>query len=177
MKKETMSVLLAAAVGLFVLVNGSWPKTLAGDFPRQDKALSDATRAVLERGEKFILLSIDPRTWPQQTITNAEYFHKYKVLGQTEIRDPKRRSELLNALYKGVEQYETGEWASPECFIPRHGIKATAGTNWVELVICFECKQIVEDSNKGHASTMVGAEPRELFNRTLREAGVPLAKQ
>src|SRR5262249_35691856 len=104
-------------------------------------------------------------------------FHNRKVLGETEIKDPKRRSELLEALYKGVEPYETGDWALPDCFFPRHGIKATDGTNWVELVICFECKQIVEDSNKGHTSTMVTDEPRDLFNRTLQEAGVPLAKR
>lgn len=178
MNKETMFILVAAAVGSLAFVNGSCPKARAGDYPRQDKALSDATRAVIERGEKFVLLSIDPARYPlQPAAPNTEYFHKYKVLGQTEIKDPKRRSELLQALFRGVEEYEKAEWAAPECFIPRHGIKAMAGTNWVDLVICFECKLILEDSNKGHASTMVSAEPRDLFNRTLQEAGVPLAKK
>jgi hypothetical protein len=169
--------IICAAVGLLVFLNGSWPKARA-QFPRPDKALSDAARGVLERGEKFILISIDSfPTPPERRTANTKYFYNHKVLGETEIKDPKRRSELLKALYKGVEQYETGEWALPDCFVPRHGIKATAGTNWVELVICFECKQICEDSNKGHASTMVSDEPRQLFNRTLQEAGVPLAKQ
>jgi hypothetical protein len=98
-------------------------------------------------------------------------------MGKAEIKDPKPKSELLKALYAGVAKYEKGDFAIPECFIPRHGIKATAGTNWVELVICFECEQIVEDSNRGHAWNMVSADPRDLFNRTLQEAGVPLAKR
>jgi len=99
------------------------------------------------------------------------------VLGKTEIKEPKRKLEVLKALYAGVEQYEKGGFDIPQCFMPRHGIKATSGTNWVELVICFECNQIVEDSNKGHAWNMVSGDPRDLFNRTLQEAGVPLAKK
>jgi len=163
---------------LLVFVNGSWPEAGAGDSQRADQALSNITRAILESGEKFILISIEPiRTLPERSTAKTEYFHNHKVLGQTEIKDPKQKSELLKALYTGVEQYEKGEFAVPECFVPRHGIKAVAGTNWVELVICFECKQIVEDSNKGHAWTMVSEEPRQLFNRTLQEAGVLLAKR
>lgn len=177
MKKRAM-LRWATAIWLLVFVNGYRPEAGAGDSQRADKALSNITRAILESGEKFILLSIDPtRTPPERSTANRKYFQNHKVLGQTEIKDPKRRSELLKALYAGAEKYEKGAFDPPQCFVPRHGIKAITGTNWVELVICFECQQIVEESNKGHAWTMVSEEPGQLFNRTLQEAGVPLAKR
>jgi hypothetical protein len=104
-----------------------------------------------------------------------EYFHDYRVLGRTEIKDSKRKAELLAALYRGVEDRR----ASPAaCFDPRHGIIAVAGTNRVELLICFHCNQGQEYSASGQRGFLIGkGTARELFNRTLTEAGVPLAKQ
>jgi len=153
--------------------------------------LSSETRAILERSENFVFVSVDPtpralqvdldaELSKRQMPTNAaaesvskEYFHDYRVLGRTEIKDPKRKAELLAALYQGVEDRR----ASPAaCFDPRHGIVAVAGTNRVELLICFHCNQGQEYSATGQRGFLIGKDPQELFNRTLTEAGVPLAK-
>lgn len=155
--------------------------------------LSNETRAILERSEKFVFVSVDPtpralRGDVEAELNNAkgkmatnataqsdgkDYFHDYLVLGRTEIKDPRRKAELLAALYRGVEDRR----ASPAaCFNPRHGIVAIAETNRVELLICFECEQGAEFSDWGQKWFLIGEGPRELCNRTLTEAGVPLAK-
>jgi hypothetical protein len=156
--------------------------------------LSSETRAILDGSEQFVLVSVDPtpRTLKvdldaalnkrkEQVSTNAsaksdgrEYFHDHRVLGRTEIKEPKRKGELLAALYRGVEDPR----ASPAaCFNPRHGIIAVAGTNRVELLICFECDSGAEFSDSGQRWFLIGKQPQELFSRTLTEAGVPLAKK
>jgi hypothetical protein len=156
--------------------------------------LSSATRATLDSSENFVFLSVDPRPRmlepefdpasnkeTERARTNAaaqshpkEYFHDHRVLGRTEIKDPKRKRELLAALYSSVEKYRGSAAA---CFNPRHGIVATAGTNRVELLICFECASGEEYSASGEKEFLIGKEPTDLFNRTLQEAGVPLAKK
>jgi hypothetical protein len=172
-------------------------QTPAEDSPYKHPALSKATRAILDNSETFVLVSIDPMPpFPENhidSLTNLfndkeelhtnnaqskkdtrERFHDYPVLGRTEIKDPKRRSELLKALYRGVRKFRGGV---PACFEPRHGIIANRGTNKVELVICFECEQVAEYADGNHAWSLMSKAPRELFNRTLSEAGVPLAKR
>jgi hypothetical protein len=197
-KKWVAIVCVALGAWLIAFAVFNRRQTPHEDSPYKHPALSKETRAILDGSEKFILLSIDP-TPPAlendiELITNLltsekkelpaakaepkqdtrERFHNYPILGRTEIKDPKRRNELLCALYKGVRKIRRG---IPDCFEPRHGIIATRGTNQVELVICFECEQIAEYADGNHAWSLMSKEPRELFNRTLTEAGVPLAKR
>jgi hypothetical protein len=97
--------------------------------------LSSATRAILEGSEKFVLVSVDPtpetlkvdldaelEKRKEQERGNAtserngrEFFHDHLVLGRTEIKDPKRKGELLAALYSSVEKYRGSAAA---CFNP-----------------------------------------------------------
>lgn len=146
----------------------------AADTPSGFDTLSKAARAILDRSEKLILISIDPDPLNRGAKTETkERFHKYPVLGQTEIKDEKRKSELLNALYGAVYEYQGRLYG---CFDPRHGIIAVAGTNRVELVICFECQRVREFVNSNESECLIRDSPREIFNRALTEAGVPLAK-
>jgi hypothetical protein len=172
MKSSATFVLVAA-----LFVNGS-SKGQAGEYPREEQALSNQTRAILDKSEKFILYSLDPYPPYEETAENPR-FHSHPILGQTEITDTKQKQELLAALYAAADEYRREGFAAPfpSCFKPRHGIKAVAGTNWVELLICFECKQVEEYTSKGRGVTMVGDNPARLFNRTLQKAKVPLSKK
>ena len=103
-----------------------------------------------------------------------ERFHDYPVLGSLTITNPKQKSELLAALYKGVMDSD-GSVAS--CFNPRHGFKATAGTNWIDLVICFECSYMEEYGSASGGGATTTKSPTEIFNRALREAAIPITKK
>jgi hypothetical protein len=193
--KKSVAIVCAAVVVWAAVVTIVYRRKIYGEVERRSWEryyLSSETRAMLNGSEQFIFLSVNPipRTLEvdldaasnkdkEQAPTNAadrdsvEYFHDHRVLGRTEIKDPKRKGELLAALYSGVEKYQG---PAANCFDPRHGIVAVAGTNRVELLICFDCYQGEEFSDVGKGWFTIGRQPRELFNRTLTEAGVPLAK-
>jgi hypothetical protein len=181
-----------AILGIFtVIVVTAYRRQLHTEEERESWGryyLSSDTRAILNGGEKFVLLSVDPvprslmgefggalEKEKQLPTTDAivgnessDDFHDHRVLGRIEIKDSKRKEELLAALYRSVEKVRG---TPPACFNPRHAIIAVAGTNRVELLICFECDQGIEFSDLGEKWFLIGKEPSELFNRTLVEAG------
>lgn len=137
-------------------------------------SLPRQTSRVLEKGQRFILLSLDPVLPPMFSGPGRpeETFHGYSVLGEAEIRDPKERVLLLRELYSGIEQ-AGGD--VPKCFNPRHGIRAISGNETVDLVICFQCFQIQTHASCGR-DVLTSRSPESAFDRALERAGLPIAK-
>jgi hypothetical protein len=175
MKTGTVFGLAAATIFFLASENGKLEHARAADTPSGFDTLSKETRAILDKSEKLILISIEPDPVVRDAKTRTKgNFHNYPVLGQTEIKDEKRKGQLLSALYGAAHEYRG---LLPGCFIPRHGIIAVAGTNRVELLICFECQIVHEFVNSNESRCLIHDSPREIFNSTLAEAGVPLAKK
>ena len=168
MRSPATFVLVAIAIGI-----GAWNNS-AADASSSKRALSFPTRTFLRKCDKFILLSLDP-SFDDET-SKSEQFHRYHVLGKTEINDTKRKWELITALITGVERARDRNFIAL-CFNPRHAIQAVAGTNSVDLLICFECGKIVEFTTADQYFCKMDDDAKEVFNRTLTEAGVPLAKK
>jgi hypothetical protein len=173
---------LALAVIAAVWLKSGRRPMREGYDPNQNNFPADA-RKVLETGEHFVLLSLDP-THPALRSESApppkETFHDYSVLGKTEIRSAEERTELLRALDKGIADSD-GSVAS--CFNPRHGISATLHGETVDLIICFECLSIetytthrdgVLNRSKNVFTTR---SPQPTFNRALERARLPVAKK
>jgi hypothetical protein len=172
MKKRIM-VLLATSISVMLLKSGN-PQAHAEDAESLFRPFSKEVRAVLENGEKFVLLSVKPS--PLEDDVPGERFHGHTILGKLEIKDPQVRRKLLTALNSAVEK-GCRENLIANCFNPRHGIKAMSGTNEVDLLICFECRQIQVFRGKENILTLVTKDPSDLFDRTLHQAGVPLAQE
>ena len=163
---------LATWAGTFALLRwGQSSRDGAAVHTTTPKRLSDASRRILDESEKVILLSLDPVYSKEPSTQTAEKFHYYPVLGRVEIKDANLKHELLRALYKGVED-SLGLAAA--CFNPRHGIRAENGTNWIELVICFECSYMEEHGTGASDGAHTTGSPAETFNRVLKDAGVPI---
>jgi len=131
---STASVLLAA--GLFYYL-------VRSQFVAEN-SLGPQAMEVLEKGEHFYLLSLEPspRKYYEVTKTNlpkGDDFHEYTALRKTEITSREERAALLKALHNGIS---SSDGAVAACFNPRHGIHAILGEKTVDLVICFECLQI-----------------------------------
>ena len=171
--RKGMTVLVATSISL-VLLNSGNPQAHAKASESPFKPFSKEVRAVLENGEEFVLLSVNPS--PLEDNDARERFHGHRLLGKLEIKDPELRRKLLTALNAAVEK-GSRENAIANCFNPRHGIKAISGTNEVNLLICFECRQIHIFRGKEDILTLVTDDPSKLFDRTLHEAGVPLAQE
>jgi len=134
-------------------------------------AIPAEAKAALEGAGEIELLSLEP-AHPQEK--PADDFHGWKVLGRKVVGDETVRKELVAAFEKGVAEYTGGP---AKCFNPRHGIRVKHGGKTVDFVICFECYQV--RAYVGGAKEMwflVSRSPAELFNKILKDGGVPLPK-
>jgi hypothetical protein len=166
-------VIAVVAVGAFVVNKSSQvkrPSENPANFP--PNVLSPEAKRILETGERFVLLAVDPLSVevpPPPPVQEGmespvrEKFHRFDVLGKIEIQDQKERANLLHALYKGMD----GTDGFAPCFYPRHGISATRGNDTVDLVICFQCGIVEVYTNHGDDALAVSKSPEPAFNRAL----------
>jgi hypothetical protein len=129
-------------------------------------------RNVLEHAETFTLFSLDPE--PDLRKKPKAEFKGYPQMGKTQVPAGNDRTNLISVLYDGIANGN----AIAMCFNPRHGIRATKGSNTVELLICFECGQVYTFSNRGSNQMFATSEaPVAAFNAYLNRAKVPLPKE
>lgn len=150
------------------------PLPVAAGFDRSKNVLPRETRRVLDEGEPFILLSLDPMLdlfARMPTSRSNELFHNFPVLGKTEIKSRKERVELMRALYKGIRD---SHGLVAACFHPRHGIRSTLDGQTVDLLICFECASI-QVKAKNAKGVLTSGSPQPTFDRALDRAGLPKA--
>lgn len=107
----------------------------------------------------------------------GELFHRYPVLGKTEITDLQQQQAIISAINEAIG---TPPDVYPKCFIPRHAIRHVKGSRTTEMLICFKCRNYVLFINGKEQSgtrSLGGLDsPKELLNRALTDAGIPPAK-
>ncbi len=182
MREKNIALAVVIAV---VGVTTAWlfwqrqPKVVPDRASEPPNILPPEAKRVLDMGERFVLLSLEPLPL-EQTLDfdplppppgeseppQRDEFHKYPILGKTEIQDQKKRTELLSALYKGIE----GAAGYAPCFYPRHGISATLGSDTVDLVICFECGHIKVYMKHGEDVVAVADSAEPAFKRAVVKA-------
>jgi len=134
----------------------------------------------LKNADKFTLFSIEPT--PDYENKLPDTFQGHVILGWLNIQSPSTRAKLIAALNDGIGDENKSippgvAVPLPDCFNPRHGIRATKGDETIEFLICFECAQIQVSSNKGKSwFFMTTKKPAGVFNSVLRKARVPLPK-
>lgn len=122
---------------------------------------------VLETAEQFELLSVNP------DFEVRDDFHGFAILGTMTIADRGTRDELIRALRAGMRSSDGTVLA---CFMPRHGIRVTRGTEVTDFVICFECQGVrVYQPGTQPKHFTVSKSPEQVFDRVLTEQKVPLA--
>jgi hypothetical protein len=148
------------------------PKELR-DLPKETKELLDT----LGTADSFVLLALDGDIpFRERGIERENAFHGWPILGETEVSDPAVRQALLNALANGVRENVKGMAAS--CFNPRHGIKAVANGQKLDVVICFECLQAnVYADDKRIQGFLSMSSPQKTFDEVLRKSGVKLSSR
>ena len=148
---------------------GRWPahrpltsQEWKADFPGD-------TKQVLEQSQHLTLLTLDPMSMNSNAPPPS--FHGYDVLDQTQV-SPQVKAQLIAALYDGMT-VNPAEFAA--CFSPRHGIHATLGKKWVDLVICFHCQQFLVYPGRKDNYIFVSKCTQPAFDQALNDAGVPLS--
>jgi hypothetical protein len=129
----------------------------------------DDGQAILEEAPRITLYSLDPVAGPLFSFRrNAKpTFHGYRILGSLEISGD-AKTDLLGKLYTAIAE----DGPPARCFNPRHGVRAAIGNRYVELVICFECRQIESYVNGRKGGGTVGKSAEKYFNDTLQAAGI-----
>jgi hypothetical protein len=131
--------------------------------------------------EQLTLFSIDGRDpgedgrRGQRVPAAVGEFRGYPVLGQVEVTDPERREQLVAALQDG---YARRPKMGAKCFWPRHGIRLVAKGQTVEYVICFQCAWLDQYSGESRPrKEPINPDVQPVFDKTLKEAGVPIAPE
>src|ERR1051326_5040663 len=132
MRTKIVVIIILVAVGASVAWLLSDRHSSRNGFDRTQNVLPSETKRVLDTGERFVFLSLDPMH-PALRNESAprpkETFHEYAALGKAEIREAGARAELLRALYKGIRD---SDGLVAACFNPRRGISATLGDETVD---------------------------------------------
>jgi hypothetical protein len=97
----------------------------------EDQVRWDRARKALAAPDQLVLYALDP--CPPRHEHPRGLFHGWKVLGRVPVREAGAR-EAMDAAVGGIRP-----GVGAKCFEPRHGVRATAGSESVDVVICFEC--------------------------------------
>ncbi|CAN5555649.1 hypothetical protein BH09PLA1_BH09PLA1_18910 [soil metagenome] len=117
----------------------------------------------LRNSDRFELFVLDPRA-------SDGGFHGHAILGQTLITDRSVQLRLTDALQSGARWNNGSRYL---CFNPRHGIRVTRGGQVIDMLICFECRQVYVFRGETRISVCTVSEaPQATFDAVLRQAGV-----
>ena len=119
----------------------------------------------LEGTEAVTVYSLDPQI-ALPGAPESELFHSYRILGHSEVREPARRAEIIEAVQDAIRA--GGDQA--KCFNPRHGVATINGNSRTDFVICFECSNVTVGAEEQMHAISGSAQP--VLDRVLREAGV-----
>jgi hypothetical protein len=171
--RATAMFRLLTVLAVFALATGCGGETAdrLPDFPDQP--------------DQLVLFSIDGPTYNKtegelpEHLAKGELFHHQPVLGKIEITDPEKRRAVVSAV---KEAARTKPDLALKCFTPRHAIRFIKGGETVEMLICFQCGNYKTFLNgtqdrSGTRSISNSEEARTLLNKTLADAGVPLAAE
>jgi hypothetical protein len=119
--------------------------------------------------------SLEPEPqMPEQVQKSKPHSHHWLEIGHAPLDDPAERETVLRELVANIEAGRG--FTAVACFLPRHGIRWTDGENEIDLVICFQCSQVVRHGNRrGNSFVISDSKLEPILDRHLTEAGVPLA--
>jgi hypothetical protein len=166
---------------ILIHVKGGKAAVVAGPLKQnqitQQNRIPEAVDRLFDKAETFELYSLDPeRKFDKggKVVEVKDGFHGWQVLGKTLVKGEVERKRLADALRLGAED---NFGMAALCFIPRHGLRLKGGGKTVDLVICFECLQVqVYADNEKPEGFLTTGEPQEVFDATLKAAGVKLPK-
>ncbi len=169
---------VAAAVALALACAGckSEPPPVvpaAAPLERAD-AMPAAPHAVLAGADVLEIYALDPYPPRADGPPPGDLFHGWRIRGAAQLADEESIRALLALVYAGLEP-SRGRRAG--CFQPRHGIRARAGADVVDLVICYECITAEvhgPGDTRAHVITSQDVEPA--VSQAFRDAGLSIAR-
>lgn len=122
---------VSASIVASVLVACSSPSS-SGEVHERLKPLEGAARVEL------YALRPEPAQF-EPAGDGTRRFHGYEVLGDAALTDPGLATQLAQLISRGLAE---SDGSAALCFNPRHGVRVVREGRTLDLVICYECKQI-----------------------------------
>lgn len=138
--------------------------------------LLESQETALRHSQQFIIYSLAPDLVTNQYDNSAGFFHGFRILGQTTIRDEQQKQTFIDALYRAMAEADMTGMAT--CHMPRHGLRAIKGNRMVDATVCFKCGDVVfYEAGKASPEVAISNSFKPLFNRILIAAKVPLSQK
>lgn len=135
------------------------------------------SRVIPRDPDELILYSIDGHMSGERVVAKGqELLYGTPVLGRVEITDRARRREIIAAVNGDIR---SGHPMQTKCFYPRHVLRVVKKGKTMDVVICFECHnyELYQDGRSTPGGTpSIGENSKQLLNKILTEAGVPIAQ-
>lgn len=183
-RRILLSVIAMVAIAITALSYYADKSTSPGneyDFDPKKNVLSQQTLWIVEKPDSFVLLSLGPDTETQNWaagITNAspskpkpEMLGRCEILGSIAITNRNEQQELISSLQKSLQLSAGKRYA---CFNPHHALRMKRGDKSADLIICFDCVAMHENSPQQRI-LWIDRSQRTNFDAALIRHGLPIA--
>ncbi len=159
---------LVLAIGLIALLS---------PYRHHPTSLPQDAQSLIKRADTIQLFSLDPYTrdnladrskFDEHEIS-ATKFHGYIIYGSHEYTDDSSKNQIRKAIMDSTPAIEI---APASCFWPRHGLRFTAGSEYLDLLICFECNSMNTYSAAGDGSVPVTSGGKAVLSWMLMAEGI-----
>lgn len=126
---------------------------------------------ILQAPEYGEVLALDPHSFDAATLTNdaAGRFHGFHILGRTDLRDRAEAAAVGELALESI--FPWGDWRC--VFVPRHALRLHRGDRSVDLVICFECGEVLVRPSPAYRGRIgYRRDGKTQLNAILERAGI-----
>ncbi len=146
-------------------------------WQRGNLMLSVEDKKILEEGERFVLYALLPMNQGgemerdakrSRTKSRKTFFQGYEVVSAKEIKDKSTRERMLEAVYSGIRGGDPSKQAS--CFEPHHALHAQLGNQSVDIVPCFDCRNVYVFVDGTRRDGAITEAPLDVLDEALLDA-------
>lgn len=133
-------------------------------------------RALFQAAETLEIFATAPTSLglpPDASPAESEVFHGHAVVGHAIVSDAVDRKALVEALLGGIARHHSTMVA---CNEPRHGFRATRGTEHVDIHMSFGCLHGTLYSKAGRATLLTAPDSKSDIDDLFAKYKVPSGK-
>lgn len=143
-------------------------------YQEPQTALPAAIVSLIQGAESIELFALDAYTRDNDPEhfdkheTSATKFHGQSIYGSHVFSDVASIARIQKAIFASTP----ADIAPAACFWPRHGLRFLCGPKRLDLVICFQCRQMEIYTSTGEEAATVMSTGESTLNRLLAEQGI-----
>ncbi len=133
-------------------------------------------RAVFENAESLEIFATAPEALElvaDASASESEVFHGHRIVAHALVDNPRDRKALIDALLGGIAQHRSTMVA---CNEPRHGFRATRGSDNADIHMSFGCLHGTAFTKSGRATLLTAPDSKRDIDKLFAKYKVPSGK-